>query len=137
MPGKEKNAVAGEFDNLSKQEVRARRCRYMVEANPFEQECLHQRFDAKFEEWKQLTFSVWGQDIGRIGKREKERVVCVMIDYAVINDTVVAFYHPTSRFVDHAMIEKYLKKQHPKAELSGDASSFFANVGRELLRDDK
>jgi hypothetical protein len=131
MSEKKKSVVDGELANLHKQEVRERACKYLFEATPFEQECLQERWSEKLG-WTKLTLPIWLQDIGRIGKRSNQRAVCVMVDYALVSNMLVAFYHPTSRFVDYDMIEKYLKKRHPNAFISGDASQFFLNIGREL-----
>lgn len=126
MSVKEKKEAVGKITPMAvlRQEDRDRLCSVLVEANTFEQECLWEKWNKEFE-WKQIQSSLYLQDIGCIGKRSKDRVVGAMVDYAVVDGILIGFYYSVSRFVDHDMVERVVRKQHKKAKLSGDAGSFY------------
>ena len=130
MSGKKKNAVAGDLERS--QEAREQSCKYLVEATSFERQALYERWTGfavpafwKLDpiEWTSIQSGAMFR-VGVIGKHQKDRVVWVAFTYALIEGQLVGFYEATSRYVDHDMVEKFVKKSHPKAKTVTDATNF-------------
>ena len=100
---------------------------FFIEATMFEQHTL-------WEKHKDILD--WNGDsegfmrtIGRIGKKKKNRPVCVMFSFATINgDKRICFYHACSRFVDNNFVKKYLIKNFP---ITYDNGNRFAGTEAE------
>ena len=83
---------------------------FFVEADSFTQHALWKQWHDKNIGWEEDN-SGFGSCIGNIGKKKRE--VWVSFMFAKIFGKRICFYHATSRFVDHTMIEKYLETNYP------------------------
>lgn len=61
-----------------------------------------------------------------VGSLGKTKPICVSFNFAKINDVQICFYEATSRFVDHTLIQDYLRKFYPDRKLV-DATNFTTN----------
>lgn len=89
---------------------------FFVEATCFERHELwyrwtHRNKDKDTLVWKQ-DLSGFSSTIGHI-KKDRSMSVVVSFSFALIGNCYVCFYEATSRFVDHTMIEEWIRKNHP------------------------
>lgn len=117
---------------------------FVVEATHNEQQMLWEKFckdslePAKRAvlEWKQLNPG-YSETVGYVG----EHPVCICVFWVLINGAQVMFYEPTSRIVDHEMIEKWLdancnrkwnggRRAHTNAENFHLVLDFLRETGR-------
>lgn len=89
---------------------------YFVEANSYEKLHLWKDYNEKYE-WIQDS-SGFGLEIGSIGSNMP---VFVSFHFAKVNNTNVCFYQATSRYVDHTMVENWIRKYCNKIT---DANNF-------------
>jgi len=87
-----------------------------VEAKDYERHSLWKEFHDKYK-WIQDN-SGFGIQVGEILGNS----VMVTFFFATINDALVCFYEPTSRYVDFVMVEDYIKNNF-KAKVT-DAMNF-------------
>jgi hypothetical protein len=102
-----------EIDELSLNEEELKE--YKLKSSVFFIEATH---NEQFNIWKENKHIFkqdncgFGQTIGFI-KDNKNMPVVVSFTFAYILDQRVCFYEATSRFVDHNMVEKFLKTNYP------------------------
>ncbi len=93
-------------------ESRLAKTLFIVEATSFEQYCLWEnnasnsiycRYKNSLK-WEQMDG--WLVTVGEYRKRQ----CCISVSWARINNKLVMFYYPTSRFVDWNMIDKWINK---------------------------
>jgi len=83
---------------------------FFIEATGYERLMIWKEYHEKVM-WEEDREGFWTQ-VGQIGKNKP---VCASFCFAEILGQRICFYEPTSRYVDHEMIEKYIEKTcHPK-----------------------
>jgi len=113
---------------------------FFIEADSFSKHVLW-KDNHKNCDWKEDT-SGFHTKIGHIGKGNK-RPVTVMFFFAKIYDQRICFYNATSRFVDHDMVEEYIKENWPVRYNNGswamcDAENFHLATNHCMsLKDNK
>ncbi|MCC5612544.1 hypothetical protein LC612_39085 [Nostoc sp. CHAB 5834] len=95
--------------------------RYAVEANTFEHMVLWQKYHESVN-WEHVS-SGFMPTVGYVD--EKPVVLSVM--FTILNGEVVLFYHPTSRMVDHGLIDAWLE-----AHVYPHAREYFESRGSIL-----
>jgi hypothetical protein len=85
-------------------EEKLRSVNMFVEAKNYERFALWKEFHDKYN-WVEDTsgFSI------QIGEISSGKPVNVQFFFATINDVLVCFYEPISRYVDYIMVENYIK----------------------------
>ena len=83
-----------------------------VEATGFEYHCLWKEARELEWSWEENLVGLWRQ-IGGFN----DMPVCLSIRTAVVRGHKIAFYHPTSRIVDHEMVENWLRAVMPASAL--------------------
>ncbi len=99
-----KYQLSDEFKELMKATI------YFVEATSCEELNLWEKNheELKWENSSRLISLI----IGLIGKTKKQRVVNVLFKFVTLRGYTVCFYEIVSRFADHQMVEKFIKKNH-------------------------
>lgn len=94
---------------------------YFIETTSYEKQKVWELYHEKTN-WESDGEGVYRQ-IGWIGNPKKERIVSVHFGFAKIYGKRICFYEAATRFVDWAMIEKYIKTNYRNIPL-GSASNF-------------
>lgn len=103
-------------------EEKLKRTDFFVEATSFEQHAIWKKYTKESRDpfdGRDINGVIWFHDSSGFGKTlgyigvGKKRPVVVSFSWYAIGDKYVCFYHPTSRFVDWTMIEKWIEKNFP------------------------
>lgn len=90
---------------------------YFIEANSFEQHALWKEWvnpemwNFWRSDWEEDSSGFW-QQIGKISNH-KNKPVCVSFNFAKLFGQRICFYNTTSRYVDHTMVEEWIKTNYP------------------------
>lgn len=100
---------------LEKQDIeRLNKVKFFVEATSFEQFSLwiyNKYVMEDKKEWLEESHG-FGYRIGLIDE-DTDKPVFVSFSFATIADKYICFYNATSRYVDHSMVENWLKTNFP------------------------
>lgn len=111
-----KTPTEDELLSMSNDE-KLKRTSFFVEATSFER---HMLWKKNFNDNKSEDKLHWIQDksgfmrqVGDMGGILKNKPVMVNFSFYIIGNTYVCFYYACSNFVDHSMVEDYIKTNFP------------------------
>lgn len=93
--------------------------KFFVEANSYEQQSLWEHCQAGKNNYKMdidwvQVMAGYGRVLGQITSGEEKLDVFVSFNFAKINGKLICFYYPSSRGIDHEIINKYIKSFNKK-----------------------
>jgi hypothetical protein len=97
-----------------------------VEASSFERLCLWKDYTAKGISWDE-SGGGWGVTVGAIKTEDLTAPVCISITTTIIDGQKILFFEPTSRVVDHQLIELWLEDNAPSTAFLSSGSMFAPN----------
>lgn len=109
-------------------ESRLKKTLFIVEATSFEMHMLWERHVYKNPnplKWEQMDG--WLVTVGHL----KKRPCCISVFWVKIDNQLIMFWYPTSQFVDHLMIDKWLgehfcgKWDNQRRRAECDANNFY------------